>query len=628
MPRHPRAQPRIVVCELDPDPEDALRRAPLPETRSRETLSTLATAPVQPRIPQRFHRHRPGCPTCTRLMSSSLISHDTSIRLGINDLRHALPLPGLVAYAELASVAGRLVPGITHQHQAGHAGLHVAARDLRAHVGQLLRCRSLGLRAVSSAFCLSAAVAPFSSSSALRTSSRLTCSLTPASASGLHQLLLLGSPTGTAGYAAGRRCPPRRETASRCSSASRFLRASSFCATSDFLLRLLELRLRTLRPKPSLRLVRSRSLSAFFKPSLAVCTRRWASSSEVRSCCVVCASCCSWSANCLSKSVVLKRTTVSPGLTGVPSSRQSTAVVWRGRLTMGILDLAACNSPLTRRVTSKLCRCTGAVGTSTAAAGLRPGKTPIRGRTAFKVAAAAASTAKEERSPPARTQHDDRQHQASPSHPFDSISAGFRRGHGGQHLLGLQSVGNRPIRHHPAVSHFHHAGGMLRHAGVVGHDQHGDALGIQLLEEQHDLFARAGVQVAGGLVRQQNGRAHHQGPRDRHPLLLAAGQLGGPVVHAILQPHPRQRLRRRRAGFAASVEYSMGSRTLSSAVKPRQQIEGLEDEPDLLIAHPRERLVPHAAGVFPIQPVVSPRGQVHAAQHVQQRRLSRAGRPR
>ena len=42
------------------------------------------------------------------------------------------------------------------------------------------------------------------------------------------------------------------------------------------------------------------------------------------------------------------------------------------------------------------------------------------------------------------------------------------------------------------------------------------------------------VEGAGRLVTQQDVRAFGDGPRNRHPLLLAAGQLGGEMIHAFV----------------------------------------------------------------------------------------------
>ena len=51
----------------------------------------------------------------------------------------------------------------------------------------------------------------------------------------------------------------------------------------------------------------------------------------------------------------------------------------------------------------------------------------------------------------------------------------------------------------------------------------------QAIEQGHDFHARLRVEVAGRLVREDDGRLRNQRPRNRDPLLLAAGQLGGPV---------------------------------------------------------------------------------------------------
>ena len=51
-----------------------------------------------------------------------------------------------------------------------------------------------------------------------------------------------------------------------------------------------------------------------------------------------------------------------------------------------------------------------------------------------------------------------------------------------------------------------------------------------------------GVEIAGGLVGQHDGRVVHQRARNRHALPLAAGKLVGLVSHARLQTHRCQRI--------------------------------------------------------------------------------------
>ena len=48
------------------------------------------------------------------------------------------------------------------------------------------------------------------------------------------------------------------------------------------------------------------------------------------------------------------------------------------------------------------------------------------------------------------------------------------------------------------------------------------------------------VEVAGGLVGQDQVRVGDQGPGHRHPLLLATGELAGTVVDPVGQAHPVQ----------------------------------------------------------------------------------------
>ncbi len=78
----------------------------------------------------------------------------------------------------------------------------------------------------------------------------------------------------------------------------------------------------------------------------------------------------------------------------------------------------------------------------------------------------------------------------------------------------------------------------------------GEALGVELAEQVHDLPCRLGVEVAGGLVGPHDLGRPGQGPGDGDPLLLAAGQLGRTVVQTVTEPDPLQgRGGRRRPGL-------------------------------------------------------------------------------
>src|SRR6056297_1401977 len=63
---------------------------------------------------------------------------------------------------------------------------------------------------------------------------------------------------------------------------------------------------------------------------------------------------------------------------------------------------------------------------------------------------------------------------------------------------------------------------------VRGHHDGGTGL-VDPVEKPHDALTRGRVEVSGGLVREEDQRTVHERSRDRHTLLLAAGEL---VRHA------------------------------------------------------------------------------------------------
>ena len=87
------------------------------------------------------------------------------------------------------------------------------------------------------------------------------------------------------------------------------------------------------------------------------------------------------------------------------------------------------------------------------------------------------------------------------------------------------AVGQR----HPPV----HAAGELH---VVGRDQHRDPRRLhQLHQRMEHMIGGVRIEVAGRLVRQQRPRRIGDRARDRHALLLAAGQFGRPVRDAVAE---------------------------------------------------------------------------------------------
>ena len=85
-----------------------------------------------------------------------------------------------------------------------------------------------------------------------------------------------------------------------------------------------------------------------------------------------------------------------------------------------------------------------------------------------------------------------------------------------------------------AVAHLDDALGAGGDVAVVGDQDHHVAL-AGLVEQRHDFRAAVAVEGAGGFVGEDDMAAVHQRTGDRHPLLLAAGQLVRTVGGALGQ---------------------------------------------------------------------------------------------
>ena len=95
--------------------------------------------------------------------------------------------------------------------------------------------------------------------------------------------------------------------------------------------------------------------------------------------------------------------------------------------------------------------------------------------------------------------------------------------------------------------------GLGRDAVVVGDEDDGGPPRIELSQELEHLGAGLGVQGPGRLVGHQNRRAGGDGPGDGHPLLLAAGELGGAVFRLGEDLHLLQRLSARARRWAGGT---------------------------------------------------------------------------
>ena len=139
-------------------------------------------------------------------------------------------------------------------------------------------------------------------------------------------------------------------------------------------------------------------------------------------------------------------------------------------------------------------------------------------------------------------------------------------------------------------------------ANFVGdqHQRHA-ALGVLGEQEIDDLLAGRLIEIAGGLVRHQDGGIGRQRARERDALLLAAGQLRRIVMQAVAESDRAKFLRRapRRIGIAGELQRH---RDILQRRHGRDQMEGLEHDADLTAAKPRQRILVEALKGVPLPP--------------------------
>ena len=111
----------------------------------------------------------------------------------------------------------------------------------------------------------------------------------------------------------------------------------------------------------------------------------------------------------------------------------------------------------------------------------------------------------------------------------------------------------------------------------------------------------------------------YQRPRNRHALPLAAGKLVGPVRHAVGEIDFAER------GLGHFV--TLGSRNTAvdqrqldvmQRGRARQQIERLKYKANFLIANTRQLVVIHLRNILAVEPVLTLRSRVQAADQIHQ----------
>ena len=152
---------------------------------------------------------------------------------------------------------------------------------------------------------------------------------------------------------------------------------------------------------------------------------------------------------------------------------------------------------------------------------------------------------------------------------------------------------------------------MLRDVGLVRDEHDRLAVRVQLVEQRENLYGGLRVEIAGGLVREQDRRMRDERAGDRHALPLSAGELVRQMMAAVGKPDALEHaLRLGAAVREAQAAIDQRLHHVLQRGRARQQIEVLKDEADLLIANVGQLILVEAAHVMAVQHVPSARRRV------------------
>ena len=161
--------------------------------------------------------------------------------------------------------------------------------------------------------------------------------------------------------------------------------------------------------------------------------------------------------------------------------------------------------------------------------------------------------------------------------------------------------------------------GIFGDVGLVGDEDDGVAAGVEIVEEGHDLVAGFGIEISGGLVGEDDGGLVDEGAGDGDALTLTTGELVGFVHHASAEVDAFEH------GLGACGAFGGGCAVIDEGeldVVERggagKEVEGLEDEADLLVADAGELIVVEFGDIVAVEPVAALGGGVEAADEVHQ----------
>ena len=200
-------------------------------------------------------------------------------------------------------------------------------------------------------------------------------------------------------------------------------------------------------------------------------------------------------------------------------------------------------------------------------------------------------------------------------------------GNGGRRRRGRRVAGPPPaVFHDLAVGDADYPVRVRSDLGVVRHQQKRDPLlDVEPAEQFQDLLTGPRVEVSGGLVGQEQDRLVDQRTGDRHPLLLAAGELVRRMVRPCPQSHHSQQFLAplgQRPPPPTPRRVGRGHPHVDLCRHARKKVETLENETNMTAAELRQLVPGKPRDLNLLEAIGARRGLVHAPQQVHQRRLA------
>ena len=205
------------------------------------------------------------------------------------------------------------------------------------------------------------------------------------------------------------------------------------------------------------------------------------------------------------------------------------------------------------------------------------------------------------------------------------ISKGRGIGEAGFNLAaipGADAVGGD----HP-VADGNDAVGVLGDVRLVGDENDGVALSVEVVKQTHDFVAGAGVEVAGGLVGEDDAGMIDEGARNGDALALSAGEFVGFVHHAGAEVYGFEDFfctASALGGRGAVVDE--GKLDVVEGSGAGEKVEGLKDKANFLIADAGKFVIVQLGNIVAVEPVFAFGGGVQTADEIHQRGFAGTGR--